>query len=96
MRLRARQSIIEFALLSRPGATSGATNRQGLLLYFHDPIMQYHLLTRLVNYDQSALETEHSFLCGACIASVVRRRFTTSIASIGRCRFHENAHLMNA
>src|ERR1700730_11802359 len=27
MRLRARQSIIELALLSRPGATSGATNR---------------------------------------------------------------------
>jgi hypothetical protein len=57
MRLRAGQSIIELALLSRPGATSGATNRQGLLLRFHDSILQYRPLTTLVNCDQSALGT---------------------------------------
>src|SRR5258708_38947779 len=38
MRLRAWQSIIELALLSRLGATSGATNRQGHFLRFHDSI----------------------------------------------------------
>ena len=63
MRLRAGQSIIELALLSRPGATSGATNCQGLLLLgFHDHIMQYRPLTMLVNCDQSAPGVRHSFV----------------------------------
>ena len=62
MRLRAGQSIIELTLLSRLGATSGATNRQGLLLRFHDSILQYPTLTRLVNSDQSALGTQHFFV----------------------------------
>jgi hypothetical protein len=63
MRLRAGQSIIELALLSRPGATSGATNCQGLLLLgFHDSIMQRRPPTRLVNCDQSALGRQHSFV----------------------------------
>ena len=63
MRLRAGQSIIELAFLSWPGATSGATNRQGLLLLgFHDHIMQYRPLTMLVNCDQSAPGVRHSFV----------------------------------
>jgi hypothetical protein len=63
MRLRAGQPIIELALLSRPGATSGATNCQGLLLLgFHDHIMQYRPLTMLVNCDQSAPGVRHSFV----------------------------------
>src|ERR1700738_4565208 len=48
MRLRAGQSIIELALLSRSGATSWATNCQGLLvLGSHDHIMQYRPLIML-------------------------------------------------
>lgn len=69
MRLRAGQSVIEFAPLPRLGATSGATNRQGLLLRFHDSIVQHRLLTKLVNCDQSALGTQH-FFCG--VAPVVQ------------------------
>ena len=61
MRLRAGQSSVEFALLSRPGATSWTTNCQCLLLFgFHDHIMQRRPLTMLVNSDQSALGTQHS------------------------------------
>ena len=41
MRLGAGQPSVELALLSRPGATSGATNKQGLFLFsFHDYMMQ--------------------------------------------------------
>jgi hypothetical protein len=58
MRLGARQSSVKLAFLSRPGATSGATNCQGLLLLgFHGSIMQYRPLTMLVNCDQSALNS---------------------------------------
>ena len=52
MRLRARESSVKLALLSRLGATSGATDRQGFLSDFHDYIMQYSTLRRMVNSDQ--------------------------------------------
>jgi hypothetical protein len=41
MRICAGLSRVDFALLSRLGATSGATNTQGLFLFsFHNFIMQ--------------------------------------------------------
>jgi hypothetical protein len=53
MGLRARQSSIKLALLAGLSPTGGATNRHGVLLRFHDYIVQYRQLTKLVNCDQS-------------------------------------------